>query len=72
MKNCYFQVIHSTFTFNYLADTFIQSGVKMRRIIEATGRSREQHTSVMTRLSYSSTVHVARFIYIYIYIYIYI
>ncbi len=41
-----------TFTFNHLADAFIQSDLQMRRIIEAIRPSREQlYTSVMTSLS---------------------
>ncbi len=41
-----------TFTFNHLADTFIQSDVQMRRTIEAIRPSREQqYTSAMTSLS---------------------
>ncbi len=41
-----------TFTFNHLADAFIQSDVQMRRTIEAIRPSREQqYTSVMTSLS---------------------
>ncbi len=47
-------------TFNHLADAFIQSNVRMRRIIEEIRASREQqYTSVMTGLSQSNTVHVA-------------
>ncbi len=50
------------FTFNNLADAFIQSDVHMRRIIEEIRASREQqYISAMTGLSQSSTVHVARF-----------
>ncbi len=41
-----------TFTFNHLADAFIQSDVQMRRTIEAIRPSREQqYTSAMTSLS---------------------
>ncbi len=41
-----------TFTFNHLADAFIQSVVQMRRTIEAIRPSREQqYTSAMTSLS---------------------
>ncbi len=41
-----------TFTFNHLADAFIQSDVQMRRTIEAIRPSREQqYTSVLTSLS---------------------
>ncbi len=48
-----------TFTFNHLADAFIQSDVQMRRI-EAIRPSREQqYTSAMTSLSKSSTVHLS-------------
>ncbi len=40
----------STYTFNHLADAFIQSDVQMR-ITEAIRREREQqYTSVMTSL----------------------
>ncbi len=53
-----------TFTFNHLADAFIQSDVQMRRTIEAIRPSREQqYTSAMTSLSLSSTVHVARIVF---------
>ncbi len=42
----------TTFTFNHLADAFIQSDVQMRRTIEAIRPSREQqYTSAMTSLS---------------------
>ncbi len=41
-----------TFTFNHLADTFIQSDLQMRRAIEAISPTREQ-------------LHVARFFYYY-------
>ncbi len=41
-----------TFTFNHLADAFIQSDVQMRRTIEAIRPSREQqYTSAMKSLS---------------------
>ncbi len=41
-----------TFTFNHLADAFIQSDVQMRRTIEAIRPSREQqYTSALTSLS---------------------
>ncbi len=41
----------STYTFNHLADAFIQSDEQMRRITEAIRREREQqYTSVMTSL----------------------
>ncbi len=41
-----------TFTFNHLADAFIQSDVQMRRTIEAIRPSREQqYRSAMTSLS---------------------
>ncbi len=41
-----------TFTFNHLADAFIQSDVQMRRTIEAIRQSREQqYASAMTSLS---------------------
>ncbi len=53
-------VLIITFTFNHLADAFIQSDVQMRRI-EAIRPSREQQ---YTSLSLSSTVHVARFFFI--------
>ncbi len=44
--------IYITFTFNHLADAFIQSDVQMRRTIEAIRPSREQqYTSAMTSLS---------------------
>ncbi len=43
---------HFTFTFNHLADAFIQSDVQMRRTIEAIRPSREQqYTSALTSLS---------------------
>ncbi len=43
-----------TFTFNHLADAFIQSDVQMRRTIEAIRPSREQqYTSAMTSASVS-------------------
>ncbi len=47
------------FTFNHLADAFIQSDVQMRRTIEAIRPSREQqYTSAMTSLSYAKfTLH---------------
>ncbi len=46
------RVITFTFTFNHLADAFIQSNVQMRRTIEAIRPSREQqYTSAMTSLS---------------------
>ncbi len=45
-------LLHLTFTFNHLADAFIQSDVQMRRTIEAIRPSREQqYTSAMTSLS---------------------
>ncbi len=45
-------VLTFTFTFNHLADAFIQSDVQMRRTIEAIRPSREQqYTSAMTSLS---------------------
>ncbi len=41
-----------TFTFNHLADAFIQSDVQMRRTIEAIRPSREQqYTSALKSLS---------------------
>ncbi len=41
-----------TFTFNHLADAYIQSDVQMRRTIEAIRPSREQqYTSALTSLS---------------------
>ncbi len=41
-----------TFTFNHLADAFIQSDVQMKRTIEAIRPSREQqYTSALTSLS---------------------
>ncbi len=44
--------LNFTFTFNHLADAFIQSDVQMRRTIEAIRPSREQqYTSAMTSLS---------------------
>ncbi len=44
--------VHTTFTFNHLADAFIQSDVQMRRTIEAIRPSREQqYRSAMTSLS---------------------
>ncbi len=44
--------IYITFTFNHLADAFIQSDVQMRRTIEAIRPSREQqYTSAMTSLN---------------------
>ncbi len=47
-----FIYITFTFTFNHLADAFIQSDVQMRRTIEAIRPSREQqYTSAMTSLS---------------------
>ncbi len=47
------------FTFNHLADAFIQSDVQMRRTIKAIRPSREQqYTSAMTSLSYAKfTLH---------------
>ncbi len=45
-------LIKFTFTFNHLADAFIQSDVQMRRTIEAIRPSREQqYTSALTSLS---------------------
>ncbi len=45
-------IIYITFTFNHLADAFIQSDVQMRRTIEAIRPSREQqYTSALTSLS---------------------
>ncbi len=46
------EIKNNTFTFNHLADAFIQSDVQMRRTIEAIRPSREQqYTSAMTSLS---------------------
>ncbi len=51
-KQKYHGIITFTFTFNHLADAFIQSDVQMRRTIEAIRPSREQqYTSAMTSLS---------------------
>ncbi len=50
-RNCV-QILTFTFTFNHLADAFIQSDIQMRRTIEAIRPSREQqYTSAMTSLS---------------------
>ncbi len=53
MFNCKITfTLHLTFTFNHLADAFIQSDVQMRRTIEAIRPSREQqYTSALTSLS---------------------
>ncbi len=48
----YFLSFTFTFTFNHLADAFIQSDVQMRRTKEAIRPSREQqYTSALTSLS---------------------
>ncbi len=52
MKYTSANIITFTFTFNHLADAFIQSDVQMRRTIEAIRPSREQqYTSALTSLS---------------------
>ncbi len=52
LDHCYTQFKTFTFTFNHLADAFIQSDVQMRRTIEAIRPSREQqYTSALTSLS---------------------